>query len=277
MVTEAQKRAKEKYMSSEKGKQGQKRWSEKYRSSGKGKHNLQRLRERQKMGRALTQQRELFGLTKEELALKLKLDVTLVEKLEAGTYYQIDEDTKTKNKIERFLQKLPSKLELPEELSESIVFLRKSFRKSQAWLSEQVGVSRQTISLWESGKVVPSAENVEKLEEVKMVELGNFLNNTLQGRMVCVLAICLAVYITATRKGSLEDQIKRLSSIAFYLTNVIVLASLLTLLGLLKYGFGSMVIVTGFILRVGMDVISFRLKEELTKRKVSQKLTEGRE
>ena len=49
-----------------------------------------------------------------------------------------------------------------------------------------------------------------------MVELGNFLNNTLQGRMVCVLAICLAVYITATRKGSLEDQIKRLSSIAFY-------------------------------------------------------------
>lgn len=69
-----------------------------------------------------------------------------------------------------------------------------------------------------------------------MVELGNFLNNTLQGRMVCVLAICLAVYITATRKGSLEDQIKRLSSIAFYLTNVIVLASLLTLLGLLKYG-----------------------------------------
>lgn len=43
MVTEAQKRAKVKYMSSEKGKQGQKRWSEKYRSTGKGKHNLQRL------------------------------------------------------------------------------------------------------------------------------------------------------------------------------------------------------------------------------------------
>ena len=49
------------------------------------------------MGRALTQQRELFGLTKEELALKLKLDVALIEELEAGTYYQIDEDTKTKN------------------------------------------------------------------------------------------------------------------------------------------------------------------------------------
>lgn len=110
-----------------------------------------------------------------------------------------------------------------------------------------------------------------------MVELGNFLNNTLQGRMFCVFVICLTVYVTATRKGSLEDQIKRLRSIAFYLTNVVVLASLLTLLGLLKYGFGSMVIVTGFILRVGMDVVSFRLKEELTKRKVSQKLTEGRE
>lgn len=110
-----------------------------------------------------------------------------------------------------------------------------------------------------------------------MVELGNFLNDTLQGRMVCVFVICLAVYITATRKDSLEDQIKRLRSIAFYLTNVVVLSSLLTLLGLLKYGFGSMVIVTGFILRVGLDMISFRLKEELKKRKVSQKSMEGRE
>lgn len=65
-----------------------------------------------------------------------------------------------------------------------------------------------------------------------MVELGNFLNNTLQGRLVCVFVICLAVYITATRKGSLEEQIKRLRSIALYLTNVVVIASLLTLLGL---------------------------------------------
>lgn len=172
MVTEAQKRAKEKYMSSEKGEKAQKRWSEKYRSSGKSKRNLQRLRKRQKMGRALTQQREFFGLTKEELALKLKLDVTLIEELETGTYYQIDKDTKTKNKVERFLRKSPPKLELPEELSKSIVFLRKSFRKSQAWLSEQVGVSRQTISLWESGKVVPSAENVEKLETLFTLKIG---------------------------------------------------------------------------------------------------------
>jgi|GEM_PF-6037863 len=172
MVTEAQKRAKEKYMSSEKGKQGQKRWLEKYRSSGKGKRDLQRLRERKKMGRALTQQRELFGLTKEELALKLKLDVTLIEELEAGTYYQIDEDTKTKNKVDRFLQKLPPKLDLPEELSESIVFLRKSFRKSQVWLSEQVGVSRQTVSRWERGEVFPSAENVEKLETLFTLKIG---------------------------------------------------------------------------------------------------------
>ena len=172
MVTEAQKRAKVKYMSSDKGKKGQKRWSEKYRSTGKGKRNLQRLRERQKMGRALTKQRELFGLTKEELALKLKLDVALIEELEAGTYYQIDEDTKTKNKVDRFLQKLPPKLDLPEELSESLVFLRKSFGKSQAWLSEQVGVSRQTVSRWESGKVIPSVKNIEKLETLFTLKIG---------------------------------------------------------------------------------------------------------
>ena len=73
MVTEAQKRAKLKYMSSEKGKTGSEALDQKNnRLSGKGKHNLERLRERQKMGRALTQQRELFGLTKEELALKFE-------------------------------------------------------------------------------------------------------------------------------------------------------------------------------------------------------------
>ena len=153
MVTEAQKRAKVKYMSSEKGKQGQKRWSEKYRSTGKGKHNLQRLRKRKKLARALTQQRELFGLTKEELALKLKLDVTLVEELEAGTYYQIDEDAKTKNKVDRFLQKLPPKLDLPEELSESIVFLRKSFRKSQAWLSTENLEKLETLFTLKNGQL----------------------------------------------------------------------------------------------------------------------------
>lgn len=110
-----------------------------------------------------------------------------------------------------------------------------------------------------------------------MIELGNFLNNTLQGRLVCVSVFCLVAYNIATQKGFLEEQIKQLRTMSFYLTNVVIIASLLTLLGLLKYGFGSMVIVTGFILRVGMDVISFRLKEELAKCKVSQKLTEGRE
>lgn len=79
---------------------------------------------------------------------------------------------KLKIKLNVFFENYPPKLELPEELSESIVFLRKSFRKSQTWLSEQVGVSRQTISLWESGKVVPSAENVEKLETLFTLKIG---------------------------------------------------------------------------------------------------------
>lgn len=109
-----------------------------------------------------------------------------------------------------------------------------------------------------------------------MIELGNFLNNTLQRRLVCVSVLCLVAYNIATQKGSLEEQIKQLRTMSFYLTNVVIIASLLTLLGLLKYGFGSMVIVAGFILRVEMDIVGFRLKEELTKRKVSQKLTEGR-
>ena len=34
-----------------------------------------------------------------------------------------------------------------------------------------------------------------------MTELGNFMNETLLGRLICVLILCLAVYIAATRKG----------------------------------------------------------------------------
>lgn len=110
-----------------------------------------------------------------------------------------------------------------------------------------------------------------------MTELGNFMNETLQGRLICVLIFCLAVYIAATRKGDLEDKIKRLRSVSFYLTNVVVLSSLLTLLGLLKFGFASVMIISGFTLQVGMQVIISHLKKEAEECEKTQKLLEDNE
>lgn len=110
-----------------------------------------------------------------------------------------------------------------------------------------------------------------------MTELGNFMNETLLGRLICVLIFCLAVYIAATRKGDLEDKIKRLRSVSFYLSNVVVLSSLLTILGLLKFGFASVVIISGFILQVGMQVIIFHLEKEAEERETTQKFLEDNE
>lgn len=110
-----------------------------------------------------------------------------------------------------------------------------------------------------------------------MTELGNFMNETLLGRLICVLIFCLAVYIAATRKGDLEDKIKRLRSVSFYLSNVVVLSSLLTILGLLKFGFASVMIISGFILQVGMQVIIFHLEKEEEERETTQKFLEDNE
>jgi repressor LexA len=52
--------------------------------------------------------------------------------------------------------------------------LRKSSGKTQQWLGEALGVSRQTINAWESGSAEPSAENLGRLEEVMKSLEGEF-------------------------------------------------------------------------------------------------------
>lgn len=52
------------------------------------------------------------------------------------------------------------------ELSEKILTLRKSKDLTQEQLAERLGVSRQSISKWESGQAIPELEKIVKLSGI---------------------------------------------------------------------------------------------------------------
>ena len=57
------------------------------------------------------------------------------------------------------------------ELSEKLYSLRKKSGLSQEQLAEQLGVSRQAISKWESGQSVPESD--------KLITISNYFNVSL--------------------------------------------------------------------------------------------------
>lgn len=64
------------------------------------------------------------------------------------------------------------------ELSDNILQLRKALGLSQEQLAEQVGVSRQSISKWETGQSAPELEKLILLSRVFGVSTDQLLGNT---------------------------------------------------------------------------------------------------
>ena len=62
-------------------------------------------------------------------------------------------------------------------LPETISALRKARGLSQAELAEQLYVTRQTVSRWETGAVLPDAENLLRLAQVFDVSVDELLGN----------------------------------------------------------------------------------------------------
>ena len=62
-------------------------------------------------------------------------------------------------------------------LSERIVQLRKALGLSQEQLAEQVGVSRQSISKWETGQSAPELEKLVTLSKIFHVSIDELLGN----------------------------------------------------------------------------------------------------
>lgn len=70
-----------------------------------------------------------------------------------------------------------------ESLGEKIYRLRKAKGLSQEELAERVGVSRQTISKWETGSMQPTFDNIILLCSTLGVEIEYFTGETEKSRM----------------------------------------------------------------------------------------------
>ena len=66
------------------------------------------------------------------------------------------------------------------ELSGKILQLRKALGLSQEQLAEQVGVSRQSISKWETGQSAPELEKIVELSRVFGISTDELLGITSQ-------------------------------------------------------------------------------------------------
>lgn len=60
------------------------------------------------------------------------------------------------------------------ELSEKLKRARISCKITQKTLAERLGISRTTLSLWESGKVTPPIVYIRKYQEIFNFEKGYF-------------------------------------------------------------------------------------------------------
>lgn len=61
------------------------------------------------------------------------------------------------------------------DFAEKLITLRKSRELTQEQLAEQLNVSRQSISKWETGQVIPEAEKIVELSRVFDVTLDYLL------------------------------------------------------------------------------------------------------
>lgn len=63
------------------------------------------------------------------------------------------------------------------ELNEKLLSLRKKNKLTQAQVAEALDVSRQAISNWETGAVLPSTDNLKALSRLYQVPADSLLND----------------------------------------------------------------------------------------------------
>ncbi len=72
------------------------------------------------------------------------------------------------------------------ELKDKLVSLRKKSGLSQAILAEKLTVSRQTVSNWELGEIIPSTDNLVRLSKLYGVSLDYLVSDVAEPPAVAV-------------------------------------------------------------------------------------------
>ena len=61
-------------------------------------------------------------------------------------------------------------------LAQNLITLRQKFKYSQEYVANQIGVSRQTVTKWESGETLPDIVNCDALACLYHVDLDNLIH-----------------------------------------------------------------------------------------------------
>ena len=81
-----------------------------------------------------------------------------------------------------------------ETFADKLTALRKSRKLSQEKLSEELGVSRQTIYNWETGQMQPKAENIKSICDYFGIAVSDFYDDESDGiEQTCAAAVQEAV------------------------------------------------------------------------------------
>ena len=108
------------------------------------------------------------------------------------------------------------------ELKDKLVSLRKKSGLSQALLAEKLAVSRQTVSNWELGEILPSTDNLVRLSKLYGVSLDYLVSDDVEHPAVAVAV--------AERPGEQIMESPRLKTV---LTGVVIVFAFALVLALL--------------------------------------------
>lgn len=104
----------------------------------------------------------------------------------------------------------------PMTLGERIKAFRKDAGMSQEKVAELVGVSRQAVTKWESGKSAPSTENLFKLAEIFKTTVDTLLDSESGGRSAAEELYCLYRQEEEKRLSDRRKRLKKNASAALF-------------------------------------------------------------
>lgn len=116
------------------------------------------------------------------------------------------------------------------EFAEKIMRLRKVQGLSQDELAEQLGVSRQAVSKWESGQAMPEVDKLVKLADAFGLQVDDLLRPTATDELKLKTAI-----LEKQQQAILSQQRKAQNRQFLIISSIISILAILVLYGVGKY------------------------------------------
>lgn len=94
------------------------------------------------------------------------------------------------------------------KLNEKLVSLRKAQKLNQAQAAEALNVSRQAISTWETGAVLPSTDSLKALSRLYQVPVDHLLREEMDMAFIKILGTLLGFMFPVFFIRAIEESLK---------------------------------------------------------------------